>query len=335
MHLLFLVEKPFVAKCLAPLMASRWPDAELSFVCSCPLGVFLPALPRGTSWASYPVVSPFDPDDFSFRDTALFRGWRWVKATQSLEAVWAGDVKLGQEWLESANRVVCLEGGEDLFHADVLCQRLVGKPLLEMADVYPLWALDADSVHTILSTPAESHRPWARETIEKGHVRHYFNHQFAVNSVAVLRKTAQGLSPSRSPWVSKYQLQLIQAMVRQEPLAESQWLTLMGSWPGTGRYARDEHSPGLGSLRSRGAILQQLEAHGWCGVPEGSKRVLPTSAGHRFVERLHPDCWDPDLPFRLQQWMDKGFEQSQPAMDRYVRTFFGKQKRFLDKMVVP
>lgn len=331
MRLLFLVEKPFVAKSLAPLMASRWPDAELSFVCSCPLGVFLPVLPRGTSWASYPLVVPFEVDDFSFREASLFRGWRWIKDTQTLEPAWIGDVHRGQEWLEAADRVVCLEGGEDLFHADVMCQCLVDKRLLDTAEVYPLWSLDAGWVSTTLSTPAESHRSWAVEAIERGRVRHYFNHQFAVNSVAVLRKTAQGLSPARSPWISKYQLQLIQAMVRQEPLTESQWLALMGSWPGTGRYARDEHSPGLGSLRSRSAIFQQLEAHGWCGVQEGSKRVLPTSVGHRFVERLHPDCWDPDLPFRLQQWMDQGFEQSQPAMDRYVRTFFGKQKRFLDK----
>ena len=52
--------------------------------------------------------------------------------------------------------------------------------------------------------------------------------------------------------------------------------------------------------------------------------------GRAFLEKLHPDCEDPDLPFRLSEW------QHDPATghakaQRYLRTWFGKQKRFMNR----
>jgi hypothetical protein len=47
-----------------------------------------------------------------------------------------------------------------------------------------------------------------------------------------------------------------------------------------------------------------------------------------MLNRLHPDCEDPDLPFRLHAWCEAG-AAAKPAIDRYIKTFFGKQKRFM------
>lgn len=64
------------------------------------------------------------------------------------------------------------------------------------------------------------------------------------------------------------------------------------------------------------------------GLLIGSHPGNPISArGQALLESLHPDCEDPDLPYRLDTWVRDG-EASLPAMDRYIRTFFGKQLRF-------
>jgi hypothetical protein len=53
--------------------------------------------------------------------------------------------------------------------------------------------------------------------------------------------------------------------------------------------------------------------------------------GESFLGLLHPDCEDPDLPARIDNWMTKGFDASRPVIDRYTKTYFGKQMRFYAK----
>lgn len=86
------------------------------------------------------------------------------------------------------------------------------------------------------------------------------------------------------------------------------------------------------------------------------RRYRVSTAGRRLVDRLlHKDTYDPDLPFRLQGWMDDAANLAtgmhvggepggamsvaeaaaaavQPTVDRYLRTLFGKQKRHLGKV---
>ena len=57
-----------------------------------------------------------------------------------------------------------------------------------------------------------------------------------------------------------------------------------------------------------------------------------SDAGERFLEILHPDSEDPDLPFRLQEWQMLPPTEARDRIDTYLRTFFGKTKRRLDAM---
>lgn len=334
MRVLLLVEKPFLAKTLAPVAASRWPEASLSIVCISPFGVFRPRLPRGLSWADYPLVSPFLPDRFVLDSEAFFQGWKWSSSDRVLHKVWEHDEPQARQWFEQADAVVVAYSDAHLFQMEMACQKLLGKSLQGTALLVPVLSLERDFLEETFSSTDSPDLEGALAAIEVGRVRHYFHHQFSVNSLAILRKTAAGLSSSPAPWVSKYQLQLIQAMARSPEKPEGHWWLAMQSWRGTGRYpvSSSECSSGLGSIRSRSALLTQLFNHGWCRTLEdGSRKVAITPMGHEFVRRLHPDCWDPDLPFRLDQWAAQGLVQSQPAIDRYIRTFFGKQKRFLDQ----
>jgi len=334
MRVLLLVEKPYMAKTLAPVAARRWPGASLQVVCVSPLGVFRPRLPRGLSWSDYPFLSPFEPERFVLDPQALFQGWEWSTSQGELQKVWVRDEPQARQWFEQADVVVATYSNAHLFQMEVVCQKLLGKSLETLALPVRVWSLALPFLEEAFATADASNWEPARAALEVGRARHYFHHHFSVNSMAVLRKTAEGLSSSPSPWVSKYQLQLIQAMANSPEKSEGEWIREMDQWKGTGRYPAlpNEPLPGLGSIMSRAQVLSQLLDHGWCRMLEdGSRRISITPEGEEFVRRLHPDCWDPDLPFRLEQWAGEGLAKSQGAMDRYIRTFFGKQKRFLDQ----
>lgn len=120
------------------------------------------------------------------------------------------------------------------------------------------------------------------------------------------------------------------------PMKTGQVIGMMARWSGTGRYTQKHQVPGahrvsLGSPASMHKIIENL---GMAGLLDGHQESEQEPAlwqiserGLALIDRLHPDCEDPDLPFRLDAWAAAGYA-SMPAIDRYVRTFFGKQLRF-------
>jgi hypothetical protein len=65
---------------------------------------------------------------------------------------------------------------------------------------------------------------------------------------------------------------------------------------------------------------------------KGGKVLLKLSdLGHRYLDSLHPSCEDADLPFRLDAWSKLPEVEAKAKIDRYIRTFFGKQKNHLDR----
>jgi len=333
MRVLLLAEKPYTARHLAPVVASRWPDAELRILCvASPFALYQPGLPRGLSWSGYPLVAPFDPKGFKPRSTGdgWSCGFSWDPEAGSLNKEWSEDVLAAEQWVQWADQIICMVDQGSLFQSEVLVQKILGKSLAEVAQYHPIYSLDERALSQAVFGAPENEM--AKAYVEHGRVRQYFNHQFAVNSVTVLRKTARGVSQQPQPWVSKYQLQLVQAIARMPRCGSSQWILEMDQWKGTGRYQCPEKSRlvrGFGSVTSRSKILGQLTDHGWISE-EKREPVSLTSLGQAFVERLHPGCWDPDLPFRIEAWAVKGLAASQGAIDRYIRTFFGKQKRYSD-----
>jgi hypothetical protein len=56
-----------------------------------------------------------------------------------------------------------------------------------------------------------------------------------------------------------------------------------------------------------------------------NKAYSLSAAGKAFVSQLHKKTFDPDLPFRINDWLNIG---DYDAMSRYIRTVFGRQIRF-------
>lgn len=64
----------------------------------------------------------------------------------------------------------------------------------------------------------------------------------------------------------------------------------------------------------------------------GRSRTLSIAPlGESLLDALHPDCEDRDLPFRFKEWGDMPESESAEKVDRYIRTFFGKMKRYADR----
>ncbi|WP_201838838.1 hypothetical protein [Microvirga zambiensis] len=125
-------------------------------------------------------------------------------------------------------------------------------------------------------------------------------------------------------------------------------------WCGTGRYPdRDLPRHWRGSLAGlRGAVdnKERLERQGkhlirdrreairdslW-RFPDGSDCDLSaisfehfglTDGARGFLDELHPDCNDIDLPLRLMEWLNEPDAAAEAAMARYLRTWFGKLLR--------
>lgn len=165
--------------------------------------------------------------------------------------------------------------------------------------------------------------------------RRRFDYCYGVNALAVLGRTmwAAGIDP-KDYVPSKYALQLLYVLRGLPPVDEGHLVQLMSDWKGTGKYAAPERRYSLfGSCASRATIIEQLVASGLADHIPGERHPLVriSDAGNRFLDLMHPDCEDPDLPFRLDAWCVLSREEATRKMDRYFRTFFGKQKRFLSR----
>lgn len=86
----------------------------------------------------------------------------------------------------------------------------------------------------------------------------------------------------------------------------------------------------IGNCVSRHQILTNLNDLGL--TREDPKAVVLTKLGQAFIGVLHKDCYDPHLPRRLIEWRRAGLDASKPKIDRYIKTFFGKQISFQSKL---
>jgi hypothetical protein len=168
-----------------------------------------------------------------------------------------------------------------------------------------------------------------------GYARQYFDNQYLLNALPMFGRTLKlaGITPEGElDFLSKYTLQLLLLIARtdQGPLSEGSLISLMVDNP-----ASNGTSP-LGSPTSRSEVIAWLIGRE-CLVKvepassQGEKRPALYELSHRgreLASLIHKDCYDPHLCKRIDGWGEE-WPVSKPAIDRYIRTFFGKQKRYL------
>ncbi len=176
---------------------------------------------------------------------------------------------------------------------------------------------------------------WATER----HLKYSFDYWWNSNAALVLSELCKWTGLKADPIVSKYELMLLAIMAQQDkPISDGGIMALLQDWQGSGRYPDlAQQVWGIGSPASRPDILTNAINRGAIErlpVAEGEKisRCQLSELGHAFIDGLHKKTFDPDLPFRLEEWIVAG---NKSAMQRYIRQVFGRQLRYQRNHIAP
>lgn len=165
-------------------------------------------------------------------------------------------------------------------------------------------------------------------------IRRHFDYNYLLNARPIMGMTFQKAFGRQFEWpLTKNELQLLYYMRDGKLRSDGDIIHTMSRWAGTGRYVTKglRDYDGMGNPASRATIIENLCAQGFLKRPKG-KSLSITEQGERLLAFLHPDCEDPDQVIRLCEWAQLPVAVAKEKIDRYIKTFFGKQKRFLTKV---
>jgi len=329
MSYVVVVTKPSITHNILPLLKRMHPGRRIVGLLDGPVSLLTFRYPRGLSMRDYPYVSePLwrpNTDGFAMKHAVyeMVDGRRITVDADPFTTV------------REAEAVICAEGDwyGNAANFDMLLRHSGGDALAERAHaVVPRFRPTDGQLPIEAHEIGTTHDAAFLRLRDGGLAKRRFDWCFAVNSQAILGEVCRRATGRRDmPQIGKYGLQTLYAMKSMEDPTEGQVLRAMHCWKGTGRHAPRPDGWGIGSAISASQIIEDLKKANFVDTAARTGRNGPslriTKAGRRLLDLLHPDCEDVDLPFRIRQWQEQG-SGSHPAIDRYIRTFFGKQKRF-------
>lgn len=339
--------KPFVARECAPFLVRRYSPERSLVVCLALAGPLKFRYARGLAYSDYPLVSApqyeFDETHYtqarSLGDYEAWRrqGGRGEPHRAPTAAMPAADV---QNVIRHAEHFVYSgDPSPSPVHGYFRLLEYLGiGDAKYRTDAYIFSDLTDRTLSKAFragSTPET--QGYLAQLEEQGRVKRYFDWNWNHNALVVLGSALRAVGLPADAVISKYELQLLYFLrsnpVSREtpPWTEGRIVHAMSHWKGSGKYTQRQY---LGSSASRDAIIQHLIQKEFIGrrpMTDRPDTVFVTSRAQSFLSFLHPDCEDPDLPARIDGWMEAGFDASRPAIDRYIKTYFGKQKRFYAK----
>lgn len=326
MQVTIIAEKPSQGRWLLPQAHKHWPGADITIVHAVPYGNIKFGYPRGLKYSEFPFLS---------EPVNRLRAWNdWccppvlsradgtsTPLAMSAELITQADIILG----------ACDPDSTGALAFDIIMAEVFGDDRAATCPSLRLLSMDQKSIEKGFCDI----RPFGESgaaSLEWGYTKRYFDWNWNVNSQTVLGSVQRWLAvPENAPPMSKFALQLLYALKKLPPMTGGRLVQLMQSnWQGTGRYTykKNEWRPRLGSPASVMTIVENLQAAGFVREVDSAHNLKITELGLAYLAQLHPDCEDADLPFRLDEWCKHGLEVAKPAIDRYIRTVFGKQMRF-------
>jgi hypothetical protein len=339
---LIIAENIMMAKKIAPFTAERWPGEDIMIMASMPYILNKYSYPRGLAYSDYPLLGnpSYKKTEDRFDDGTFGRG---VRVSGQFISNFAIAFKSACNLMQTAEHLVF---AGDWDHAGVWgMERLLDllAPERDKTDFDVTvfnGGLDEDSIRRVLSNLRRPDDERYMALANAAKVKRYFDYNFNVNSLAILGNLYRDVTGTNAPvLITKNMVQILIHAVSNVAVAisgRSNSLNL-SRWKGTGKYDPDAFEKydwwleGLGSAASRPALLAQMKELGLLEPVGGDERpnvYLTTELGRTFEGRLHKDCTDQDLPFRLNLWMEKPFEEAKLSIDQYLLTFFRKQKRY-------
>ena len=329
MNILIMTEKPAVSRLIAPFARNVWPSANINFMHVVPFTNLRFSYPRGLKLHEFPFLSEPRIRPVPWEE------WRCPPLSLASD----GDlvqVAMSRDLFTGADAIVCACDPDPtgVVAFNVLMEHVFGDARAMECPTMTLRALDDDSIGRALSMMSDF-RSVTATSLEYGRIKRYFDWNWNVNSMAVLGETQRRAGvPADAPPLSKYALQLLYGMRYQAPMTDGNVARVMHYWQGTGRYkvAPGQWRLSLGSASSMLPIMDNLLAADLLDriQVQGRHHLVVSERGHTLLRLLHPGCEDADLPFRLHAWGEQGAE-AKPLVDRYIRTVFGRQLRFLNR----
>ena len=206
-----------------------------------------------------------------------------------------------------------------------------------------------ESLANSLAAGMTTRHPQFLSALTEARAKRYFDYNFHLNGNVVFGDLYRHLSGLNAPIHMSKNMVLVLYMIRKLGSVE-RWgfERIMCDWRG---WKKDGESSEIGTIPSRQTLVPNLVALGLVKTAElpSSLETVCSSAsgvtvkstrdyhsltelGLRFLESLHPDCYDPFMPRRLEGWQAAGIEASKTQIDRYIKTYFGKQIRFQSKL---
>ncbi len=354
MRILLVSDKPSVTSALLPHLLDAHPDLTqdgltVAHLCSVVSLNACFAFPRRLRWVDLPYTGTPRYEPLTFPDPRVgpvraWTGWRFREETDAsgVPERWVGHgpTEVGPEHVRDAAA-----------SADLVVSALDDGPLdrLTFTKFAEWYGLDLTRVREVrlrdlhpsrAKAAYADARTWehADADLSFARLKRHFDHAFTVNSRLILGRTMQdaGCAPdAHAP--SKFQVQLLYHLARTGRTDEGRAIHAMSAWSGTGRYPvqrrHERHGVRFGTEASRAPIVRHLIESGLAA--QDGRWISVSDLGRRFLDLLHPDCEDADLPFRMTEWCRMPEEEGRARIDRYVRTWFGRQMRFLARRHVP
>jgi hypothetical protein len=171
---------------------------------------------------------------------------------------------------------------------------------------------------------------FVQKCIEEQKIKTAFDYWWNVNSKMVLSELCKWTGLKSNKIISKNELMLIWILsLKEGDFSKNYAFSIMKNWQGSGKYNDFDIGPNvIGSPMSistifsntieRGAVLLLID-------DDGKESYKMSQNGMSFVARLHKGTMDPDLPYRLEEWIQ---DRNSSACKKYIRTIFGRQLRF-------
>jgi len=316
---LIVCEKPDQFRALEPFWKEAYPQDDISVFYTPPIGSFDFDIPRDLPISSVPMIADLK---LKPRKRPAQEDGTPSIFDRDFEAMAAG-----------ADHIVCATD----------CDPQGARNFLDLVNHYNTpFALSEMSWTSVIFRTAEEYRnvikrdmradsPFLTKAAGVGWAKQYFDYLYLINALPVFGQALRAVGYAEDyTFLSKFSLQTLFTIQRRKdgPFGQSAILMMM-----KGNHSSSRESP-IGTPISMGNIFFQLRDAGLIEQinDDGAFKALYqlSDRAHRLLSLMHKDCFDPGLAARLQDWGET-WPASKPQIERYIRTFFGKQKRFQGK----
>ncbi len=322
----YVAEKPSIAQYVVQAWKKDHPEDQFKVFFAMSPGAARPLLPRSLPISSVPRIEEISLH-YDKKANEINENWR-NRSKHGYQMF--SDVKRD---MENADLVLfsCEDAQTTRNFFNVLSVFNVDTSVVKIA-AFDFW-IRLEDLADQLRDLTDVDDPVVTRRKNYGDARYHFHYNYTINALPVfgplLRKVG---APREMNFISKNGLQLLLHLVKNStnPMTFGELLEFMDSGMGRTKYANNE----IGSCMSRVSIFEQLIElellEGNADDDRSRELFKPSSKGIEFASLIHKDVRDPDQAGRLDQWA-KNWPESKPAMEKYIRTFFGKQKRFMSK----